>query len=97
MGASLLVPRGRVTITPSGEGGAIYISTCRKFGFSTGSSGGPSPRLREGPRGFASAEVPSSEFAYMAYFLKLPSGEYGRDGTRCCRALLQNSPILYTV
>src|SRR5258708_21943817 len=84
MGASLLSPRGRVTITPSGEGRVIYIATSRKLGFSTGFSRGPSPGLREGPRGFAAPEFPSSEFAYMAYFLTSPIGARGRDSKRFC-------------
>src|SRR5882762_3414616 len=83
MGASLLSPRGRVTITLSGQGGSIYISTSRKLGFPQVPLA-DLPRAPGGPRGFGASEFPSSEFAYMVYFLTLPSGAPGRDSKRFC-------------
>src|SRR5258706_13159961 len=38
----------------------------------------------EGPRGFATPEFPSSEVAYMAYFLTLPIGARGWNSNRFC-------------
>src|SRR5258707_14362361 len=74
MGASLLSPRGRVTITPSGEGGAIYISTSRKLGFSIGFSRGPSPGLRGAPGALERLNSPLLNSPIWLIFLHCQAG-----------------------
>src|SRR6266481_5584946 len=74
MGASLLSPRGRVTITPSGEGGVIYISTSRKLGFSTGSSRGSSPGAPGAPGALERLNSPLLNSPIWLIFLHCQAG-----------------------